>query len=105
MAKTVLITGASSGIGRALAVEFSQRGYALGLCARRLDILKNLQDEISENNAVEIAELDVSKFEDVREVLFKLAEKLGGAKIIIIVGRREKDYTKKTKTIQTTTKR
>ena len=83
MAKTVLITGASSGIGRALAVEFSQRGYALGLCARRLDLLKNLQNEISKNHAVEIAELDVSKFEAVREVLFKLSDKLGGAKIII----------------------
>ena len=66
MANTVLITGASSGIGRALAVEFSQRGYALGLCARRLDLLKNLQNEISKNHAVEIAELDVSKFEAVR---------------------------------------
>ena len=83
MANTVLITGASSGIGRALAVEFSQRGYALGLCARRLDLLKNLQNEICKNNAVEIAELDVSKFEAVREVLFKLADKLGGANIII----------------------
>ena len=83
MTNTVLITGASSGIGRALAVEFSQRGYALGLCARRLDLLKNLQNEISKNHAVEIAELDVSKFEAVREVLFKLAKKLGGAKIII----------------------
>ena len=83
MANTVLITGASSGIGRALALEFSQRGYALGLCARRLDLLKNLQNEISKNHAVEIAELDVSKFEAVREVLFKLSDKLGGVKIII----------------------
>ena len=83
MAKTVLITGASSGIGRALAVEFSQRGYTLGLCARRLDLLKTLQNEISRNHDVEIAELDVSQFEAVREVLFKLSNKLGGAKIII----------------------
>ena len=52
MAKTVLITGASSGIGRALAVEFSKRGYALGLCARRLDLLENIQKEISQNHAV-----------------------------------------------------
>ena len=83
MTKTVLITGASSGIGRALAVEFSKRGYALGLCARRLDLLENLQKEISQNHAVEIAELDVSQFEAVRHVLFNLTEKLGGAKIII----------------------
>jgi len=83
MGNTVLITGASSGIGRALAIEFSQRGYALGLCARRLDRLENLKNEISKNKVVEIAELDVSQFEAVREVLFKLAAKLGGTDIII----------------------
>jgi len=83
MPDSVLITGASSGIGRALAIEFSRRGYTLGLCARRLELLVNLQHELSRNHAVEIAELDVSQFDAVREVLVKLAEKLGGAKIII----------------------
>ena len=74
MPDSVLITGASSGIGRALAIEFSRRGYALGLCARRLELLKNLQHELSRNHAVEIAKLDVSQYEDVKEVLLKLAE-------------------------------
>ena len=83
MPDSVLITGASSGIGRALAIEFSRRGYALGLCARRLELLENLQYELNDNYAVEIAELDVSQYDAVKEVLFKLAEKLGGAKIII----------------------
>ena len=83
MPYSVLITGASSGIGRALAIEFSRRGYALGLCARRLELLERLQKELRRNHAVEIAELDVSQYEAVKEVLFKLAEKLGGAKIII----------------------
>ena len=83
MPNSVLITGASSGIGRALALEFSRRGYALGLCARRLEILDNLRQELSHNHAVEIAELDVSQFEAVREVLLKLAERLGEVKIII----------------------
>ena len=83
MPDSVLITGASSGIGRALAIEFSRRGYALGLCARRLELLERLQKELRRNHAVEIAELDVSQYEAVKEVLFKLAEKLGGAKIII----------------------
>ncbi len=83
MPESVLITGASSGIGRALAVEFSQRGYGLGLCARRLELLVKLQDELSGNNSVEIAALDVGKYDDVREVLFNLAEKLGSTKIVI----------------------
>jgi len=83
MTDSVFITGASSGIGRALAIEFSRRGYKLGLCGRRLELLKNLQQELSRNHTVEIAELDVSHYNTVKEVLFKLAEKLGGTKIII----------------------
>ena len=47
MTESVLITGASTGIGRAMAFEFSRRGYALGLCARRLEMLETLRDELS----------------------------------------------------------
>lgn len=44
--KVVLITGASSGIGAALAREFAQRGAAVALAARRLERLEALRDEI-----------------------------------------------------------
>jgi short-subunit dehydrogenase len=43
----VLITGASSGIGRALAVRLAGRGAVLALGARRLELLDELADEIS----------------------------------------------------------
>ena len=46
-AQTVLITGASSGIGRALAHLFARDGYALVLTARRLDFLQSLQTELT----------------------------------------------------------
>ncbi len=45
--------------------------------------LINIQNEIKSNHALEVAELDVSQFGNVRKVLFELSEKLGGAKIII----------------------
>ena len=83
MPDTVFITGASSGIGKSLAIEFSRRGYALGLCARRMELLENLKQEIGQNHAIEVAKLDVLDYKNVKEVFFKFAEKLGGAKIII----------------------
>ena len=55
MSKSILITGASSGIGRALACEFSRRGYALGLCSRRLELLELMRDELSRETKVVIA--------------------------------------------------
>ncbi len=44
--KVVLITGASSGIGRALSIELARRGATIGLVARRQDVLKQIVNEI-----------------------------------------------------------
>ncbi len=44
--KVVLITGASSGIGRSLAVELGGRGATLGLLARRADMLQEIVGEL-----------------------------------------------------------
>src|SRR5215212_5255400 len=44
--KTVFITGASSGIGRALAVELGRRGAAVGLLARRAETLREIAGEV-----------------------------------------------------------
>ena len=83
MPGSVLITGASTGIGRALAFEFSRRGFALGLCARRLELLEELEEELSGENQVAVAHLDVADLESVPEVLNKLTDELGGVSIII----------------------
>jgi short-subunit dehydrogenase len=49
---TVLITGASSGIGRALAHLFAADGYALVLVARRATALEELANEIAQRDGV-----------------------------------------------------
>lgn len=53
--KTVMITGASSGIGYGLALELSRRGAKLGLIARRAEKLAELVREIEATNGKAIA--------------------------------------------------
>ena len=60
--RVVLITGASSGIGAATATAFAGAGAKLLLCARRLDKLKSLEQNLiaAGAEAVHSAELDVT---------------------------------------------
>ena len=51
MTARVVITGASSGIGRALATEYAQRGAVLGLIARRAESLRELASILKVQNA------------------------------------------------------
>ncbi len=50
--KTAVITGASSGIGRALALRFAREGVRVGLVARREDALHQVAAEIGDGSAV-----------------------------------------------------
>ncbi|WP_063043854.1 SDR family oxidoreductase [Nocardia pseudovaccinii] len=61
--RVIVITGASSGLGEEMARQFAALGYDLGLCARRLDRLATLRDELltaQPDSKVEIAPLDVT---------------------------------------------
>jgi short-subunit dehydrogenase len=46
MAPTVLITGASQGIGKATAILFARKGYNLVLTARHAEILQAVAQEV-----------------------------------------------------------
>jgi NADP-dependent 3-hydroxy acid dehydrogenase YdfG len=55
MNKTVLITGASSGIGKACALHFAANNYNLILTGRRKNNLKEIADEIKKSYSVELS--------------------------------------------------
>lgn len=84
--KNVIITGASSGIGAALAHEFAQRGYNIALCARRVEKLESLKAELSQKNSqikVISAALDVNALDTVPQVLLDIKNQFGNIDIVI----------------------
>jgi NADP-dependent 3-hydroxy acid dehydrogenase YdfG len=74
MKKRVLITGASSGFGEACARRFAEAGDDLVLCARRLDRLQALSDQLSSQTEVVIQTLDVTDPQAVDGFLEALPE-------------------------------
>jgi short-subunit dehydrogenase len=82
--QVVLITGASSGIGWALAVEFARRGARVGVTARREDRLRQLVDEVrAAGGTIEYAVADAADREAMRVALGSLADRLGPCDIVI----------------------
>jgi short-subunit dehydrogenase len=79
LTKTVVITGASSGVGKAMALELAQHGAKLVLAARRLDALNELVGECNELGALAIAvPTDMRSPESIRQLATK-AHEFGGA--------------------------
>lgn len=70
--KVALVTGASSGIGYATAIEFAKRGYKVFAGARRLEPMQKLKDD----HGVIIFKLDVSDLESVKNAKNSLNQKL-----------------------------
>jgi short-subunit dehydrogenase len=86
--KVVLITGASSGIGRGLAVELGRRGAQLGLVARRQELLQELAAEISsvagrDNPQVLSLTADVSEQQSMRDAALQLQAAFGRIDVLI----------------------
>ena len=75
MALSVLITGASSGIGAALAREYDKRGARVALLARRKDRLEKLASELKDARAIECDITDDASVQRaVREALAAFGE-------------------------------
>jgi hypothetical protein len=85
--KTVLITGASSGLGEGMARLFAKLGYNLAICARRTDRLESLQSELVAaypNIRVEYRALDVSDYDAVFKVFDAFVADFGTIDRVIV---------------------
>jgi short-subunit dehydrogenase len=87
MARTILITGASSGLGEEMARQFAALGYDLGLCARRTDRLTALQQELQERHPeqrFETEALDVNDHEQVFKVFRRFQADFGHVDRVVV---------------------
>ncbi|HBW97668.1 MAG TPA: short chain dehydrogenase [Pseudoalteromonas sp.] len=87
MRKNILITGASSGLGKGMAKEFAKQGCNLALCARRFELLEQLKSELEQINpniTISIKVLDVNDHEQVFSVFNAFKDELNGLDRVII---------------------
>jgi 3-oxoacyl-[acyl-carrier protein] reductase len=70
--KTILITGASRGIGRATATLCAEQGAELILLARNAELLRGVKIALEDKTSVHIYPCDVSKAADVKAVFAEL---------------------------------
>lgn len=81
--KTILITGASSGIGKAMALRAAKDGATVVLAARTADKLESVAQEVTVLGGTPIVvPTDVTKIEDIRNLFLKATE--GGRKLDVV---------------------
>ena len=82
--KTVIITGASSGIGRALAYEFAARGSKIVIGARNADRLKEIAEDIKQRGGkVVYSETDVTVDRDCNNLIDIAIKNFGQIDVLI----------------------
>jgi 3-hydroxy acid dehydrogenase/malonic semialdehyde reductase len=81
--KTALITGATSGIGRATARYLAKNKFRLIICGRREDRLAELQDEFSALTDVHTLNFDVRKKKDVKKSIASLPPEFAHIDVLI----------------------
>lgn len=80
--KVVVITGASSGIGKALAIKYASEGHDLVLAARRIERLEELKNQLA-NVEVLPVKTDVTSSEDCKNLIDQAIAKFGKINILI----------------------
>ncbi|MGN6352705.1 MAG: SDR family NAD(P)-dependent oxidoreductase [Parafilimonas sp.] len=85
MKKTILVTGATSGIGKAIAEKFAAANYNCIITGRRKQRLEELAATLSSNNNIKVLPLafDVSKKEEVFDTINNLSEEWRNIDVLV----------------------
>ncbi len=84
MKKIIFVTGASSGIGKALSVKFANSGWKVLASARRLDLLKKLDKESNSLNSIIPIKMDITNKKTVSSQVNKTIKKYGIPDIVLL---------------------
>ncbi len=80
----VIITGASTGIGAALALEYGRRGHKVGLVARRADLLAEVAEQVrAAGGTAAFAAADVTRRSDLTEAIGQIEASLGPCDLLV----------------------
>lgn len=82
--QVVWITGASSGIGKELALQYAARGRAVAISARRMELLENLALEINNSGGDALAvSCDVTDVQSIKNAVEQIVKLYGRIDIAI----------------------
>jgi len=83
--KIVLVTGASKGIGRAIAEAFAAEGSKVAIAARGAEELQRTASEISKGTGTEVMDVtaDMSKAEDISSAIGEVVKRFGTIHVLV----------------------
>lgn len=82
--KVAIITGASKGIGKGIAIRYAQEGAAVVVASRNIELLHSVANKIHEEGGKALAlQVDVRSYESVDEMVHKSMERFGRLDIMV----------------------